>query len=54
MYDWLARRVVVDFHLAPLVFELLDVRVTRAAGRALLEQLHMIYECRHPQRGPDV
>lgn len=48
VYDLLARRVVVDFHLEPLAFELLGLRLTRDEARSLFEQLHLIHEMRCP------
>ena len=48
LYDVLARRVVQDFQLAPLVFQIMGVKVTRDEARGLLEQLAVIHEWRCP------
>lgn len=48
VYDLLARRIVVDFQLAPLVFETLRLRLTQTDARALVESLDLIYDIRCP------
>jgi len=48
LYQLLARRVVVDFHLAPLAFDIIDGRMTQVDARALFDQLHLIHETRCP------
>jgi len=35
---------VYDFHALPLVFEVLDIQVTRAEARSMLEKLIMIHQ----------
>lgn len=47
-FDLLGRRVVMDFHLSPLVFEALGLRLTRADIRGLVEALDLIYDIRYP------
>jgi hypothetical protein len=48
LYGMLARRVVVDFHLEPLAFELLGLRLTQDEAKSLFDQLHLIHEARCP------
>lgn len=47
-FGLLARRIVVDFQLAPLVFEALTIKVSRERARLLVESLDLIYSIRCP------
>jgi len=51
-FDLLGRRVVVDFQLAPLVFETLRLRLTQSDARVLVESLDLIYDMRCPVKRP--
>jgi hypothetical protein len=42
-YQLLRLPVVADLRLAPLVFDALDLRLTRAEARLLLEKLNVIH-----------
>ena len=44
----LVRRVVLEFHLAPLVFDALRLRLTPEDAVLLVEQLDLIYTHRYP------
>jgi hypothetical protein len=52
LYPLLALPVVQDLHLLPLVFDVVDVQVTRAEGRALLARLQVIHADRAPAAAP--
>ena len=54
IYSLLASRFVRDFHLAPLVFDVLGIQVSRAQARELLEMLVLIHETWQPVRGREV
>ena len=43
LYGALQRRVVQDLRLIPLVFDVLQVRVTATEGLALIEKLDVIH-----------
>lgn len=47
-FGLMARRVVVDFQLAPLVFDALSLQLSRARARLLVESLDLIYSIRCP------
>lgn len=51
-YDLLARRIVLDFALAPLVFEALRLRLSTEGARLLVESLDLIHEIRCPLKRP--
>jgi hypothetical protein len=48
VFDLLARRIVQDFQLAPLVFDACALRLTRDEARLLVESLDLIYDIRCP------
>ena len=48
VYDLLAKRIVLDFGLEPLVFDALNLSLTTDEARLLVEQL----ECIHRERCP--
>ncbi len=50
VYDALARRVVIDLQLQPMVFDVLGVQITRDEGVALLDALSSIHHARNPVR----
>ena len=43
-----------DLHLAPLVFDVLGLRVRRSEARELLDMLVLIHEIWQPVRGREV
>ena len=47
-FQLLARRVVMDFQLAPLVFDALRLRLTPEDAVLLVESLDLIYDHRCP------
>jgi hypothetical protein len=47
-FDLLARRVVYDFQLSPLVFEALKLKMRPDEVRPFVEALDLIYEHRCP------
>lgn len=48
-FDLLGRRIVMEFRLAPLVFEALGLRFrSRAEARRFVEKLDLIYDLRYP------
>lgn len=49
-FHLLARRVVMDFQLAPLVFDALRLRMTQEDAVLLVEQLDLIYSAKCPAR----
>lgn len=51
-FDLLARRIVKDFQLAPLVFEALRLRLSPEEAIGLVDALDLIYTHRCPLR-PD-
>lgn len=48
IFDLLARRVVQDFRLERLVFDLLRLRLTADEAELLIDQLDVIYAARVP------
>lgn len=52
VFDLLARRVVVDFQLSPLVFDAVRLRLTKENAVLLIEQLDLIYEAKCPRKAP--
>lgn len=48
LHSLLARRVVMDFHLAPLAFDVAGLALTRLEALTLFESLHLIHEARCP------
>lgn len=51
-FELLARRIVVDFQLAPLVFEALRLQMTATDARVFVESLDLIYDIRCPVKRP--
>lgn len=48
LYGLLARRVVVDFRLERLAFELAGLELTRVEAKSLFDQLSLIHDARCP------
>jgi hypothetical protein len=48
VYGSLAKRVVVDFHLEPLVFDALSLHLTSDDARLLVELLDVIHAEKNP------
>ena len=46
VYACLARRVIVDFHLEPMVFDVLQLQMTHEEALTLLDDLDLIHTFR--------
>jgi len=51
-YELLARRIVVDFQLAPLVFDVLRIQMAHSDARLFVELLDLTYDVRCPMKTP--